>query len=264
MRLVVEILGVWTGLALIAGALIGPAIRVGRGAPVRARPPFPLGRALSAAAAGSAVAAFGVFAVAAQSLRDGVPKPDVVTLATAEPVVQPAPETTRAAAPPTSLQDLTDPAPRGRSVDLSRLGEHLDVGGGTRAPGTEAPAASGQQAGAGGDVSIPLGDAPPDPASPASGAPAPAASGADDAAQPEGSGDSSRRTHVTSTPRRVGQPRHRRHSREREPSGQEPPQGSGGTDGQSEPDQSGADAQSGTRHRLPLPDLLGGGGLQDR
>ncbi len=80
MGLVAEILGIWTALAVVAGALIGRAISAPA---VRVAPPplLPRTRAISAAAAGSAVAAFGVFALEAPTLGEGDGARRAVTVA---------------------------------------------------------------------------------------------------------------------------------------------------------------------------------------
>ena len=69
MLLIVQIAGVWTVLAVVAGAFIGRAISSTGPAPARMDLALPGGRSVTAAAAGSTVAALGVFALIAPTLQ---------------------------------------------------------------------------------------------------------------------------------------------------------------------------------------------------
>jgi hypothetical protein len=68
MLLIVQIAGVWTVFAVVAGTLLGRALSSTGPTPQPMDPALPGGRSVTAAAAGSTVAAFGVFALVAPTL----------------------------------------------------------------------------------------------------------------------------------------------------------------------------------------------------
>jgi len=127
-QVVVQILGVWTVLAVFAAGMTGRAIRSGRRGAAPARLPLPFGPGFTAAAAGSAVAELGVFAVAVQSLPHDMPENDVVLQASAEPDARPAPQVARTPTPPTALQDLTARGRNDQTGTLPKPGDRLSAG----------------------------------------------------------------------------------------------------------------------------------------
>jgi hypothetical protein len=212
---------------------------------------------ISSAAAGSAVAAFGVFAVMATTLRDGMGRRDVATTASVQEAAAPSAAATSApGAAPTALQDLgarTGPvaarSAAGAGSDEKSLPAHAPPPVGAEAAAAQAgPGAAVDQASTPAvDPAPSAGSSPATPSAPAVSAPTP----------PDSAAGAPRRTETASTPGR--RRRHPPPSRPaRRPAPSDPDQSAARPPDAGHTDAPGSE-EGGHPHIVPLPNLTGGG-----
>jgi hypothetical protein len=157
-------------ISLVVAALIGRVIRSMPNMPLGARPPLPLPRVqvLVPAAFGGALAALGVFALAAPSLHPGLTRPGV-----ANGLLLPGPPTPRSLAAdegrdrPRSASPRAGPVLASAAVALGSTGVVAPAG--ATPTGRPGPELSGRKSGGGssGSISLPANDQPSAPTPPA-------------------------------------------------------------------------------------------------